>query len=487
MDVLSFADIPLDLIPEILIFLDAKSLLSCSLVCRLWHDIVTSSPALQYAIELWADGLVPGDSGTLTPAETLAALHERRRAWKNMQWTTQNIVPIESLMTCHAYELAGGVFAQQTHGPDFMSVSLPSILQAPDKATATHTIAINPDHFEDFAIDPSQDLLAILHQPPTGDAHLECRTLSSCGPHPLAPIGLLSFALDRDPIIPRTLTIQIVDDIIAVFFPKPIQLVLFNWRAGLIITELRDVESPTASDFHFLTSRSYILTRNMDSGRIEIYSFAGDRSDVPTHVTTLQLPELAPDIIYVTIFVHSGPFCAKPMSGVPFSTSNEDRVYLLMLHYNYGEVFRLFVHHRTLQKYALAHLGGAPTVVPWEEWGPHGSRMLPGRDHRWLRHVHGERVALPCDNSTFVQILDFGINIHRPGSSVWFSTDLHLEADTIRDDGTFLNAVTTSLPYRSTMCPLGESYNLVLIDQDRIIGVNNSVPGRMNQMTVYTF
>ncbi|KAJ7881911.1 hypothetical protein B0H13DRAFT_1459124, partial [Mycena leptocephala] len=164
----------------------------------------------------------------------------------------------------------------------------------------------------------------------------------------------------------------------------------------------------------------------------------------------------------------------------PFSKSNDSRIYMFLVLYSDTVWCRLFVHHRWLYKYVLEHARERTTevtVVPWDKWGPQNTRMLPGADHRWIRHVHGERVVLPCRDPTSVEVLDFGIIPRRAGAttditpSARFSTVLRLEPSTLEVDGVFRDAVTTSLPYRSALRSLDKEYDLFLIDQDRIIGM----------------
>ncbi|KAJ6535113.1 hypothetical protein B0H19DRAFT_438309 [Mycena capillaripes] len=495
----SLSVLPPELLFEILAFLDAKTLLLCSSVCNLWRKAVKSSPELQYTIELWADGMVHGDSGILTHTDTLEALFKLHCAWKTLAWTSKTVVKIESLAICRAYELVAGIFAQQQQGPDFLAVSLSSIVDDPKHARLTHDIGIDPQDFQDFAIDPTQDLMAFMYVPPGELAHLELRTMSSHEPHPLATHPHLLFTLDRDPTM--SLSIQIVDDIIGMFFPEPLGVIIFNWRTGSLIVELVDPDLPlSVVDFHFLSPRSYILAHECDevheAGRIEIFTFDGDQANLPTLVVILELPELIPDVFITSMMIQAGPYCAQAISGTPFLKSNDNRIYMLLIFYKNIEWYRLFVHHRLFQQYILEHVRETKTekmIVPWDDWGPQNTRMLPGQNHRWIRHVHGERVALPRQNPNSLELLDFGINPKRTDltetpTSAGATTELHLTPSTLGKSDIFRNVVTTSLPYRSTLRALNEEFDLFLIDQDRIIGMNVSESGVLShQMTVYTF
>jgi hypothetical protein len=94
--------------------------------------------------------------------------------------------------------------------------------------------------------------------------------------------------------------------------------------------------------------------------------------------------------------------------------------------------------------------------------------------------VHGERVALPLPNRDSVQILDFNIFPGCDGavvdpSSTESATELHFGPSALRLDGIFKDTVVTSLPYKSTLRSLDEEYDVFLIDQDRMLGIDNSV------------
>ncbi|KAJ7330347.1 hypothetical protein DFH08DRAFT_1022526 [Mycena albidolilacea] len=151
--------------------------------------------------------------------------------------------------------------------------------------------------------------------------------------------------------------------------------------------------------------------------------------------------------------------------------------------------YRLFVHYRWFYKYVLNHHHGKSkfaTVVPWDEWGPQNSVLLPGENHQWkgFRQVHGERVALPCPGLDFraVKILDFGIVPKRlisttgndSPSTAEFAPQLHMESIILKRDSLFENTMTTFLPYMSMVRLLDEEHDLFLLDQDRIIAMDVS-------------
>lgn len=131
-------------------------------MCVTFRDVVQQSLELQYKIELAADGMVDGLPGLMSTAERLQLLLERRRAWRRLDWKKVVAVPIRG--ACQAYELVGGVFAK-TMAVDIESGSRHLVASwLPSQNDPGHTI-VQEDlglPTRDFAIDPTQDLIALV-------------------------------------------------------------------------------------------------------------------------------------------------------------------------------------------------------------------------------------------------------------------------------------------------------------------------------------
>ncbi|KAJ7872385.1 hypothetical protein B0H13DRAFT_1895400 [Mycena leptocephala] len=285
--------------------------------------------------------------------------------------------------------------------------------------------------------------------------------MSSQQPHPLAAHPHLTFPTYSD--LGTGDSFQITDDIIGVYSLHSYYLVLVDWRMGTTIANVSC--SSSMQDFSFLSSRSYSVVHlnlrllegpgggegeTLESGRLEIFTFAAEGISSPTHVATLELPELDHSGYIESMQILAGPSCTKPLSGTPFSKSNDNRIFrvgMLLVCPDDAQWCHLFVHHRSLHKYVLDHVREKRTaamIVPWDQWGPQKSRMLLGEDYFWNRHPSSTRLA----------------------------TALHFGPSALRLDGIFRDTVVTSLPYKSTLRSLDEEYNVFLIDQDRILGIN---------------
>ena len=116
---------------------------------------------LQYLIELGADGLEEGIGCNLPTSERLKRLLQRRARWRYLNWT--QIIPIAAPALCQAYELVDGVFASSM-GNDFSGSRHLQFTWLPTNTDEARTIERDDlgVRMRDFAIDPSQDLMALV-------------------------------------------------------------------------------------------------------------------------------------------------------------------------------------------------------------------------------------------------------------------------------------------------------------------------------------
>ena len=141
-----------------------------------------------------------------------------------------------------------------------------------------------------------------------------------------------------------------------------------------------------------------MITTVKDGGEIRIYSFGDSTSSShkqPTHVATLHLPSTHDTRLLIELTTTTGPFLARPPPGVPFASARNARVHVFTLRHSL-ELHRVrrqpacfVMHNKTLMQYVYAYRerkeGGA-VDVPWEEWGPHGTRFFVlAMNFQWLR------------------------------------------------------------------------------------------------------
>ena len=138
---------------------------------------------------------------------------------------------------------------------------------------------------------------------------------------------------------------------------------------------------------------------------MEIYDFLTPHrpagSTTPRLLRSFQLPLLSADAIVASILTRSDPSpqCSVQRSKAnakPFHTAPTSRLLTISIDiFRQMEDFRtfvLFVHHSALLD-GLELEPHPKMIVPWEEWGPRKSRMLPTlyNEPTWVCYVHGTR------------------------------------------------------------------------------------------------
>jgi hypothetical protein len=504
--------LPSELLIEILRHADGRSILRCSSVCRKLNSVIDSSAELQYHIELALDCMLDGPQSTVTIAERLEQLRALRRAWTLFEWKKEVRVPMHGF--CHAYELVGGVFAKTSSqagihnqsGPrKFISSWLPSSSD-PGHTLVRKDIGIST---RDFAIDPSQDLIALVQSDDdfvndSSYTEVHIRTISSNVKHPEATSPVL-----------RTLTlstmtsafIQIVDDVIGMMFWVEFEsphITIWNWKTGQILVDRDGDNLPShISDFSFISNRAYMITRRIDGGSIQVFTFGENQHEI-IHVASLSLPPLKSTHL-VHCAIHTGPFVARCLPNTPFWTNQEERMYVLSMQYIQTDPtvpsarprFFLFFKNSTPLRYIRKYREERetnPFEVPWGEWGPRESRMLHHQvPYQWLRYVHGHRVVFPLLSGN-MQVLDFNVRKtkrhvfpQQPDSKA--SIEIIDYPSIILSDTIFVGPVETNLPYRICRRDELKGFSGVMIDEQRLIGLKSPsfADGDIKDLYVFVF
>ncbi|KAJ8475000.1 hypothetical protein ONZ51_g6826 [Trametes cubensis] len=510
--------LPGELLFEILKFLDTKHLLRCRLICKDLEAAIKDSLQLQYKIELEAEGLVDGVGCPLPVAERYKLLMERRKRWRYLAWWQATTFPAPA--SCQAYELVDGVFASSRSMPlgasrhiSFTRLPAPS---EPARTTEREDLGVP---IRDFAIDPSQDLVALVvddvpeNNPGRINFGVNLRTISENKPHPGAGKTELHAPI---PFSVGASFIQIVDDVIGVFFwVHGPGLIIWNWRTGRLVAQCLESDLPTSAyDFGFLSNRAYMVTVAHGQGHIEIYTFNADEDvspeaqspsikdpRLPVRVATLLLPPVKPGKNLQRFATHSGPFIGRPTPGRPFETSPDCRLHVMELGYgDHLERFSLFVRNRYLLSYIPPESGFretyTPVTMPWDEWGPANTRFVSViARFQWLRYVHGERVVLPPvpgGLSSILLTLDFNVHLKRVDDPVPLGDGdetVMSDKDPLSSD-IFLEPVVSKLPFvvrARIQPPMEQEYSGYMIDQDHLVGMRSGDhPGNV-YLDVYTF
>jgi hypothetical protein len=143
-----------------------------------------------------------------------------------------------------------------------------------------------------------------------------------------------------------------------------------------------------------------MVTTLKDGGEIRIYGFGGSACASsspgrPTHVATLHLPPPLRHRILLELTTTTGPFLARAPADAPFAAARTARVHVFTLHHDpttqrgRWQPACFVVHNRTLMQYVETYgkkAAGVAADVPWEEWGPEGTRFFVlANGFQWLR------------------------------------------------------------------------------------------------------
>ena len=254
---------------------------------------------------------------------------------------------------------------------------------------------------------------------------------------------------------------------------------------------------------------------NMRDNRIEVTKIVIDTDDTPRLVPLcmLHLPPLTRDASVRFLICRaepnptgSGPVAIPSTSGRPFRDKADDAIIIFDVSYHPSghEWFTFIVHRRALFAHIpAAHRASAPfcsvtdhtpvpVQVPWSAWGPAATRWFEGENTSaaWITRTAGQRaVTLENRLPTPIIVRDFnpyavraarafmvaGGQSHRGN---WSKRLPNGNQMTLKVDDTLLPAgsifeedVRSSLPYVETVTQNKYHYGGVMIDDERILGL----------------
>ncbi|KAK0200163.1 hypothetical protein DFS33DRAFT_128619 [Desarmillaria ectypa] len=509
----SLLSLPPEILTQCLESLNYWSLLQCMKVCRTFKNVVNGSLALQYTIELAIDGMEDGNSSHLSNTDRLGRLRDLRRAWANLNWKEFTSIPFSG--ECSAYELVAGVFVKMFMGRDFSLTRLPSSV----RPTMDQVELPDQDMLvKDFAMDPSQDFLAMLvddASPPsyTTDRILtmHLRSLSTLHDHPEAKIPQINISIHPGEMwanLVGVCTIQVAQDSLALFIRQPIKeshLYIWNWKTGKLLISHDDNYGLPRGVYHFgfVTRDAYILTTTWTPGYIYLVQMS-DEIQYKT-IVVLCLPEIVDNIQVEAVITHSGAITASATDGEQFIAIPERRIHTFTMMYGFldptqeAATYTLFVPNEIFLQYISDYEDRSKSLLSyiiWENWGPQHTRMLSNEgSFNWMRYAYGEKVVCPAiPGRKIVQVLDFNVHPSRPRPPTTFpsSRGRFITGPTTLDRAhIFKEKVRTTLPFYSTSREMEKEYSGFMIDEQRIIAlkmlgdVNNST--ELESVDVYSF
>jgi hypothetical protein len=288
---------------------------------------------------------------------------------------------------------------------------------------------------------------------------------------------------------------------------------------------LRSSEWGAYAYFSFLTEDTLVIP-NLLQNNLEIVRIVVDENDddVPCLVPlcTLNLPPLADNASIIRLGCRAepnptgsgpGPLVPAPSSR-PFRDTAADAIVLFNLliedmnphaahFFHETRPFTFIVHRSAL----VAHIpraqlacapfrsvyhGAAPTIVPWDAWGVPVTRWFESdpASIRWITTTAGQRAVTMEDRTpTPIIVRDFNpyaVREAAQGRSQEGDRDaremsrvlpngnrqtVKMEEDVIPAGSMFKEDVRSALPYIETVTQIRYGYEGVLIDEERILGL----------------
>jgi len=273
--------------------------------------------------------------------------------------------------------------------------------------------------------------------------------------------------------------------------------------------------------YTFLTVDTLVITNPLQS-TLEIVRIVVDgRDDDVTRLVplcTLCLPLLAEHASIVRLGCHaepnptgSSPLLIPPPSSRPFRDKAADAIVLFNLliedadphaRHFFSENFTFIVHRRALiEQIPSAQRacppfrfvpGAAPTLVPWSAWGAPATRWFESASIGWIATTAGQR-AIMMEGHKLTPIIVRDFNPHavraalareaaqgRPREGDRAAQQqlsngnmqvLKVAEDVIQAGTVFAEEVRSALPYIETVTQNRYGYDGVLIDEERILGL----------------
>ncbi|KAI0066345.1 hypothetical protein BV25DRAFT_1529227 [Artomyces pyxidatus] len=458
---------PNDVILEILERLEWRDIIACRQTCHRLKSIIEASVLLQYRIELAACGMLDGERGphTLPVHERLERLKLYQEAWLNLTWTENNDLA-HLLGRNYSDNVTTGVALGFPSRLDstLLLQTVPSFLRGIDE---DHKIFDGPTRTL-VRLDLSQDLWISmnipLHDP--FDVTYYLKSISTGDAHPLAHdegrMRPFRRAAAVDYCGNYVLQSRRADSTSSVF--------VHNWKTGIVESEKREYWSIGTEEYRsrngWFLDENYILldifTSDATGPRPFQSSSAGCLVIVPispsdTRSYRFFLPEFFQDLTHWAHRIISR--CTGGLAQGCFYADHADRLLSLRPSLRASgssdPQFVIDIPVRTFRAYIQSHPGdaGAPVIVPWEEWGPRGTRITletaTGSARAPRTSVHGmRRLSVRADGTSgTVTVLDY--HPRRVARAL-------ARGDAKVVHGGSVGNVVTLLPCIETMVPLPE-------------------------------
>jgi hypothetical protein len=220
--------------------------------------------------------------------------------------------------------------------------------------------------------------------------------------------------------------------------------------------------------------------------------FSRGELETSLYICSFLCPSPGPWTVALDIGIQSDPppsYMPDLDLSVPFFTDRQNRLFVVTIKLTNGffiETFVIFIPSSTLTEYiATLSCHERRRCVPWEAWGPKGTRMMPSPGHSsvWVCYVYGMRFVASHGGrgtGTTIHVYDFNpLSIKRAvaaGRESNENTTYITTTTSLDTSGKFEDVVTTSLPFRvsrlsveTTAAVDGGNFGAVMCSEDNLI------------------
>ncbi|KAI9059224.1 hypothetical protein FKP32DRAFT_1606257 [Trametes sanguinea] len=444
MTVSRLLELPSELQVRILSNLDAKSILACRQASPELEHTIDDTLELQYQLELELAGMVDGPPGPASIRDRLDALRAYRRAWDAGEHPVQRISTINGFNT-HIGPL---IFWIEAITGSLRIYRPPETFCGLAERELTFEgmevqVASYPGYYS-FVIDPAQDLLVYCWDTspaPIGHTYAKCAFASLSQNYQAHPLASRSFTSCLPVTAWGTYASarcrgDLVEWTVGCGENAHAEMMVINWKTGIIIwvsapkcswlsgrhfavanSIIQHMHGTSGQDAMRLISDTHVLVVNdlySPSCSLRIYAFDPSASaDAPlvtedNFLHTLELPSCTDAVCNRSVRVQFQSSPAFAEDDRPLFL-HDPHLSLLVLTINLyfrardfsgdsptGEFYLLLVPLETLLRARLTTGDRPPrgSVIPWEDWGPQGTRMLRIEEHTQGVSSLGSRIAL---------------------------------------------------------------------------------------------
>ncbi|KAI0055654.1 hypothetical protein BV25DRAFT_1736273 [Artomyces pyxidatus] len=459
--------LPNEILLGILEMLHARDLLACNATCLYLRTFIANSVSLQYALELFACGMLESArrAHTLPVTERLKRLQLYTAAWKKLLWTGN--VALSHLVGYKPTFSVSGDTLVLLHRGSFVTVDvvsrlcvqrLPSKLRTIDEHHVVHVVP-GTLRLSNVKLDSAQGVIIVGEGPLSRPTRTQVRLMSNGELHPLAYLangGVAATARVHD----------ICGDFLLEADHGPLrQPRLRNWKTGTVETSGMPLDF---TSLFFLDRRHifYMATSGRNLANLAHLSVVplGPASPAPSSCYTFTLPEFMQYSVTFA-YLRTCPLDTEPSPHGYFYSDPADRLISIVLstmNRDRQDHFIIDVPACTLTRYIAAHpvSPGNPTVtVPWDAWGTDGARVTVLPRITMMGTISGSRRAIVYRRSApndagVLTVLDYSPRRVARALARGSATVLHGAEVDAEHTGSDFGPLRTTLPCIATETPL---------------------------------